>query len=337
MRIGDLSGDRISDSRVGVYRQQLNCHRREIGSQSALVAGGGTPYREPRNGVRSMTDLKVTAAFARIFRIVMKFRKRRRSKSALCETFNSLHCISRCQKLKSELTAIRDIHNRHGARARIGPEPVHRLLLHADFRSDIQPASGQVLASCYGATANPGFSAANAYCQRISRDATSGQISLLTSGLFNDSEFELAGVDTQVDYRFRVDAHGMPAKAGALQVGSVISYLNKYTVTPSDGTAATNYQGAISDTFVASDGENLHWHPRWKANSHLTYENSPFTATLRWRYIGPMANLDDPTQPVPPVSYFDADFHYAFSDMLTVSPGVSNLANKAPLSSARSS
>ena len=191
-------------------------------------------------------------------------------------------------------------------------------------------SSGQVLASCYGATANPGFSAANAYCQRISRDATTGQISLLTSGLFNYSEFELAGVDTQVDYRFRLDALGMPAKAGALQVGSIISYLNKYTVTPSDGTAATNYQGAISDTFVTSDGENLYSHPRWKANSYLTYENSPFTATLRWRYIGPMANLDDPTQPVPPVSYFDADFHYAFSDKLTVSAGVNNLANKAP-------
>ncbi len=191
-------------------------------------------------------------------------------------------------------------------------------------------SSGQILASCYGATANPGFSAASPYCQRIARDATTGQIALLTSGLFNYNEFKLSGVDTQLDYRFRFDALGMPAKAGSLQIGSIISYLNKYTVTPSDGTAATNYQGAISDTFVTSDGENLYSHPRWKANSNLTYANSPFTATLRWRYIGGMANLDDPTKPVPAVSYFDADFHYAFSDSLTVSAGVNNLANKAP-------
>jgi len=191
-------------------------------------------------------------------------------------------------------------------------------------------SSGQILASCYGGTANPGFSAGNAYCQRIARDATTGQISLLTSGLFNYSEFKLAGVDTQLDYRFGLDALGMSPRAGSLQVGSIISYLNKYTVTPSDGTAATDYQGAISDTFVTSDGENLYSHPRWKANSYVTYANSPVTASLRWRYIGPMANLDDPTQAVPAVSYFDADFHYAFSDALTISAGVNNLANKAP-------
>jgi len=51
---------------------------------------------------------------------------------------------------------------------------------------------------------------------------------------------------------------------------------------------------------------------------------------LRWRYIGDMANLDDPAQPVPAVSYFDADFHYTFSHSLSVSAGVNNLANKQP-------
>jgi outer membrane receptor protein involved in Fe transport len=191
-------------------------------------------------------------------------------------------------------------------------------------------SSGQILDSCYGATGNPGFSATSPYCQRISRDASTGQISLLTSGLFNYNEFKLAGVDTQLDYRFRLDALGMPAGAGSLQVGSIISYLDKYVVTPSDGTAATNYVGAISDTFVTSDGENLYSHPRWKTNSYLTYSNSPITATLRWRYIGSMANLDDATQPVPGVSYFDADFHYAFTDSLTVSAGVNNITNKSP-------
>ena len=191
-------------------------------------------------------------------------------------------------------------------------------------------SSGQILDSCYGATGNPGFSAASPYCQRIARDSTTGQISLLTSGLFNYNEFKLAGIDTQVDYRFGLDALGMSSKAGSLQIGSIISYLQKYTVTPSDGTAATNYQGAISDTFVTSDGENLYSHPRWKANSYLTYSHSPFTATLRWRYIGSMANLDDLTKPVSAVSYLDADFHYAFSDTLSVSAGVNNLANRAP-------
>ncbi len=191
-------------------------------------------------------------------------------------------------------------------------------------------SSGQILANCYGATANPGFSASNPYCGRVARDPTSGQISLLTSGLFNYNEFKLSGVDFQVDYHFELDRLGLSPGAGSLAMGSVVAYLNKYSVTPSDGTAATKYAGAISDTFVTSDGENLYSHPRWKANSYLSYSRSPFTATLRWRYLGSMTNLDDATQPVPAVSYFDADVHYVVSNKITLSAGVNNLANKSP-------
>ena len=36
------------------------------------------------------------------------------------------------------------------------------------------------------------------------------------------------------------------------------------------------------------------------------------------------------TQPVPAVSYFDADFHYSVSDKISLSAGVNNLANKSP-------
>ena len=191
-------------------------------------------------------------------------------------------------------------------------------------------SSGQILANCYGAAGNPSLSASSAFCQRITRDATTGQISLLTSGLFNFNQFSLSGVDTQIDYRFELDRLGLPAKAGSMQVGTIMTYLGKYTVTPSDDTAATNYSGAISDTFVTSDGENLYSHPRWKANSYLTYLNGAFTGTLRWRYIGPMANLDDATQSVAAVSYFDADFHYKVNDRLSFSAGVNNIADKAP-------
>ena len=191
-------------------------------------------------------------------------------------------------------------------------------------------SSGQILANCYGPTANPSFSASNPFCQRIRRDATTGQISLLTSGLFNFNKFKLSGVDTQIDYRFGLNAFGLPTTAGALKIGSIISYLRKYVVTPSDGTAPIDYAGGISDTFVTSDGENLYSHPRWKANSYLSYLNGPFVGTLRWRYIGPMANLDAPGSRVPAVSYFDADVHYTFDHRFTLSAGVTNITDKQP-------
>ncbi|MDE1918183.1 MAG: TonB-dependent receptor [Sphingomonadales bacterium] len=190
-------------------------------------------------------------------------------------------------------------------------------------------STGEIIADCYGATGNPGFSAGNPYCQRIQRDPNSGNIQLLTSGLFNYNSMLLDGIDTQIDYQFRLDQIGLPATAGNLHVGTIVSYLGRYTVTDGLGNV-TRYAGAISDTLVTADGENLYAHPRWKANSFVTYNNGPFTGTLRWRYIGGMANLDAPGSSVPSVSYFDLDAHYTFDKRITISAGVNNLGDKSP-------
>jgi outer membrane receptor protein involved in Fe transport len=191
-------------------------------------------------------------------------------------------------------------------------------------------SSGQILANCYGPTANPNFSASNPFCQRIRRDSSTGQISLLTSGLFNYDKFKLSGIDTQLDYRLGLDQLGMSPRAGAIKIGSVVSYLRKYVVIPSDGTASTDFAGGISDTFVTSDGENLYTHPHWKTNSYLSYLNGPFTGTLRWRYIGHMRNLDAPGTTVPSVSYFDLYAHYTFDNRFSISGGITNLTDKQP-------
>jgi iron complex outermembrane recepter protein len=52
--------------------------------------------------------------------------------------------------------------------------------------------------------------------------------------------------------------------------------------------------------------------------------------TLRWRYIGGMANMDLPGSAVPAVSYFDIDAHYLFNKSLTLSAGINNIADQAP-------
>ncbi|MDE2041668.1 MAG: TonB-dependent receptor, partial [Alphaproteobacteria bacterium] len=102
-------------------------------------------------------------------------------------------------------------------------------------------SSGQILANCYGAATNPTFSASNSYCQRITRDPNSGQITLLTSGLFNFNQFKVSGVDAQIDYAFKLDQLGMGANAGKMQIGTVISYLDNYTVTAADGSSTISY------------------------------------------------------------------------------------------------
>ena len=191
-------------------------------------------------------------------------------------------------------------------------------------------SSGQILTDCYGASTNPSFSASNPFCQRIQRDASTGTISLLTSGTFNFNRIKLDGVDAQVDYKLDLSDLGMASNAGRIGFGTTISYLAHYTVTPADGTGATEYAGGVSDTLVTSDGENLYSHPKWKANTSLTYSRGGASGTLRWRYIGGMANLDSPGSTVPAVSYFDFDAHYAINKRLSLSAGINNIGDKSP-------
>jgi outer membrane receptor protein involved in Fe transport len=188
----------------------------------------------------------------------------------------------------------------------------------------------QILSDCYGAAANPTFSANNAFCGRVQRDPASGSISLLTSGTFNFNTIKLSGVDSQVDYTFELSDLGLPEGSGRVQVGTVISYLAQYIVNPADGTGATNYAGMVTDGLVTADGENLYTHPRWKANSAITYNRGPFTGTFRWRYIDGLGNLDSPGSRVPAVSYFDIDAHYAVTPKLSFSAGITNLGDRSP-------
>jgi iron complex outermembrane receptor protein len=213
--------------------------------------------------------------------------------------------------------------------------PIHGLNISVDYYSiDITGAisslsSGAIVADCYGSAGNPSFSASSPFCQRIQRDSSSGNILRLTSGTFNYNSIKLDGVDTQIDYQFGLESLGLPSTAGRVQLGSIISYLHRYTVTDALGNA-TLYAGGISDTLVTTDGENLYAHPKWKANTAATYANGGFSATLHWRYIGSMNNLDAVGLKVPSVSYFDFDAHYKINKTFTLSAGVNNIGDKAP-------
>lgn len=215
-------------------------------------------------------------------------------------------------------------------------QPIHGLNISVDYYNiDISGAiaslsPNQILTDCYGTAANPSLSASNAFCQRIQRDSSTGTIALLTSGTFNFNTIKLDGVDTQVDYTFELGDLGLPEGSGRVTVGTIVSYLNHFTVTPSDGTGAVEYSGKVTDGLVTSDGENLYSHPHWKANSSITYNKGPFTGSLRWRYIGGMDNLDLPGSRVSAVNYFDIDAHYAVKKDWVLSAGINNLADQGP-------
>lgn len=190
-----------------------------------------------------------------------------------------------------------------------------------------------ILPRCFNAdgVSNPDYSLSNPYCQRITRDPSSGNIIRGQQGLFNFGRYSLDGIDAQVDWRFALEDLGASSSAGNIQIASVVSYLKNYKVAGLFGTPTYNYAGSIG---FGLDGGDI-THPHWKANTALTYSRDGFSTSFRWRYIGSMIHSDRVQNPtstapgVPSYSYFDIDAHYTFAKNYTVSVGVNNLSGKS--------
>jgi len=189
-----------------------------------------------------------------------------------------------------------------------------------------------VLQNCYNANnANPGYSDSNAYCQQITRDPNTGDITLGRESSENIGSYLTTGVD--------VEAHwGLPLLGGQVKLQTFISYVHSLTISGVPGIAAANYAGSVADTStaLAADGSSISdmSHPRWKANTTFGYSIGPVSAALHWRYISGMTDLRDGAGSgdpgVPAYNYFDLDAHWQATHNIMLTAGVTNLTDKAP-------
>src|SRR6185437_7487301 len=92
--------------------------------------------------------------------------------------------------------------------------------------------------------ANPGYSDSNAYCQQITRDPNTGDITLGRESSENIGSYLTTGVD--------VEAHwGFPLLGGQVKLQTYISYVHSLTISGVPGIAAANYAGSVADTSTA--------------------------------------------------------------------------------------
>lgn len=222
---------------------------------------------------------------------------------------------------------------------RFGSPLFDRVQLSVDYYNiRIENAVGSLLLSdilprCFNSdgVSNPTYSASNPYCQRITRDPATGQITLGRQGLFNFATYTVSGIDTQLNWRIALDELGL-AEASALELRSTASYLDQYSVAGLLGSPTYNYAGSAGFGGVGGGIS----HPRWKVNTSLTYDQDWFSATLGWRYISRMIHSDllsnpaSTTQGIPAYNYFDLTAQIRASDRFTFGLGVTNLTDKAP-------
>lgn len=207
------------------------------------------------------------------------------------------------------------------------------------YNIKIKDAIGSLLLSdilprCFNSdgASNPGFSQNNPYCQRISRDALTGQISLGQQGLFNFATYTVAGIDTQFNWGFGLDALGMAPSAGSLELNVTASYLRTYKVAGLLGSPTLNYAGSAGFGGVGGGIS----HPEWKINTRATYSNDGFSLSLLWRHISAMVHSDLVANPasttpgVPAYNYLDLTADFDIDKRFTLGFGVSNLTDKVP-------
>lgn len=215
-----------------------------------------------------------------------------------------------------------------------------RVQLSVDFyHIRIKDAIGSLLLSdilprCFNSdgVSNPTYSASNSYCDRITRDPLSGQISLGRQGLFNFATYTVSGIDAQFSWKFGLNALGMSANAGSLELRSTGSYLMDYTVAGLLGSPTRDYSGSAGFGGVGGGIS----HPKWKVNTSLTYENGGFDATLLWRHISGQIHSDllaNPASTTPGIAaynYLDFNAKFEINERFTLGLGVTNLTDKAP-------
>jgi len=223
---------------------------------------------------------------------------------------------------------------------RLNSDLFNRVNLSIDYyHIQIKDAIGSLLLSdilprCFNADgiSNPAYSVNNAYCDRVSRDPLTGQISLGRQGLFNFATYTVAGIDAQLSWKFGLDALGMSPNAGSVELRSAASYLMDYTVAGLLGSPTLDYAGSAGFGGVGGGIS----HPKWKVNTSLTYENDAFSTTLAWRHISGMVHSDLLSNPasttpgIPAYNYLDLNAQFDIDKRFTFGVGVTNLTDKGP-------
>ena len=191
-----------------------------------------------------------------------------------------------------------------------------------------------ILPRCFNSdgVSNPSYSLNNPFCDRITRNTTTGEISLGRQGLFNFATFTVSGIDAQLNWRIAMDAFGLSPEAGHLTLNSTASYLRQYKVAGLLGSPTLNYAGSAGFGGVGGGIS----HPEWKVNTSLGYENDGFGATLVWRHISSqmhsdkVANAASTTPGIGAYNYLDLNAQFQVDERFTVGFGVTNLTDKIP-------
>jgi len=173
---------------------------------------------------------------------------------------------------------------------------------------------------------NPGYDQSNSYCQSILRNSAAGTPDQVLTPYFNLGGLRTSGIDFQLDWGFGLGAVGLDDKYGALDLNVVVNRLIDFKVQASPGAEWVDYIGTQGYGATGNNGA----HPRWKANTSLSWSLDGKMLGLRWYYVGPMEDIYGGPG-LNGYSRFDLFASAQLNDVLQLSAGINNLFDKDPL------
>jgi iron complex outermembrane recepter protein len=194
-----------------------------------------------------------------------------------------------------------------------------------------------VLNNCYYTLQN----ANGVFCQAITRDPGTGQITNVNVGLANAGALKTEGLDVEGRYGHEL-GWGMLGKSSMLNVTTDWTFENQYTLTPIKD--QPNIRNQCAGTYGPTCGEPQ---PKVKGTTRFSWYNGPLDLSVRWRYIDavtidkyllplrsgsptvpPLNTLTNPK--LPSFNYIDLSASWDLNQKLQVSGGINNLFNKSP-------
>jgi outer membrane receptor protein involved in Fe transport len=175
------------------------------------------------------------------------------------------------------------------------------------------------------------FAQGDAFCQRVTRDPSTGEIVAIDASLMNFGTRKSAGVDAVIDYAIPLHASLTGAGHSSLAWHLVGTWLDKSSFeVVAGGAEPTTFQcvGRFG-SFACGDP-----HPRWKWQSRISWIDGPLTTSVRWRHTGSVRD-DNPftdfvVEHIGVFDLIDLAVEARVNDHFTARLGVNNLFDKRP-------
>lgn len=202
------------------------------------------------------------------------------------------------------------------------------------YNIEIEDAIGDIFeAQVFDACILSGTSGTDPFCDRTSRNPSTGFITQIDTGFANIGLFETSGIDFGLDYSSPVP--GVFGSDAQLRAEVLATWLQKWeqVFDVNDPTSRQACDGLYGD-FCGNP------YPEWKTRATLTWDDGPVSANLSWTWISSVTNdalLFDPgdagrlaVTKAGSINYFDLAAVWRVSEGIELRAGIDNVTDADP-------